>query len=313
MSLWNIIKNLPSRITINDTISNAKNTRDNIISNLIPNITTVANALPNPESKYVTDLVGRFENYDRKKFKETNFFYIVKNAANNMVEYLNFICKHPHTFSEVETTQGISLDKATHLKLINMTRYLAAKLPGIINFAITQELILASEKARSKNKHATVYTLKDLYDAPKIISKINADLDASIPALVVFSNELKDIQATLSKLPKDVILNELTEDTLGHAHNLDPLGLNGFIPFDISINLNPFYYIGSIKAKWDNYVYESTKDEYQLVALKLIELQSLAEYGGNAGTEKQIKYYQDKAKRLQVEIMQYEEEHSGEY
>ena len=311
MALWTLIKNLPGRIAINDTIKEVSNTRNSIITDLIPNITAVNKAIPNPASEFAKGLEKRFSIFNKKAFKGKNAFEIIEIAANNMVEYLTFIYKHPHTFSEVETTQGITLDRATHLKLINIAKYLSIKLPSIINYMVSCELVKSSEEARKKNKHSTVYTIKDLYDAPKLLTKVSESIENSIPGISIFANNLADIEAAITHLPKGVILNEITENTLGHAHNLDPLGLNGFIPFDIPFNLNPFYYIGAIKVKWDNYVYEATKDEYQLVSLKLIELQQIQSYGGDAATEKQIAYYQEKVKRLEISIRDYEEAHSG--
>lgn len=308
VSLYEYAMGLPARIISSETLSVVSSLRDQN-ANFISLIGGV-----NDKLKVACPTVKDF--FDRpgvtgiKAYRNASAYEILATAANNVAGYLSFLLKNTHLFSHVESNQGLTADKATHYKLIGIAKFFVLNAHRMLNFLITHELCDMSKARHKANSHATLYTIEKMYSVGEVkeIAKMSENF---FVGLQVFGMAVTDIEKAIKRIPAGIVINAVTEDTAGIAHNLDPLALRGFRIFDITWNLNPFYYIGAAYAWIENHIYAANKEEAVSINLKLSELEALNDGTGDAHLEKSIEYYQEKLSRLQADIRRYEEEHGG--
>ncbi|MFM7008368.1 MAG: hypothetical protein ACKO0Z_03430 [Betaproteobacteria bacterium] len=307
-SLYEYVMGLPARIVSSETLSMISSLREQN-ANFSTLVQGVAKKLRTP-CPTVREYFARPSIIEKKPFKDATAYEILAIATANIGEYLSFLMKNHHIFSHVESNQGLTADKATHYKLIGIAKFFVLNAHRMLNFLTTHELCDASKARRAKDKHVTLYQIEKMYSVGEVrdIAKMSENFFMCIQ---VFSMPVADIEKAIKRIPAGIVINTVTEDTAGMAHNLDPLGLRGFRIFDITWNLNPFYYIGAAYAWVENHIYAANKEEAIAINLKLSELEALNDGTGDAGLERSIDYYQNKLSHLQAEIRRYEEQHGG--
>ena len=306
MATFDFLKRTPARLTNDSILRDVSTMIDNLSRNTLPNVKRIADRITASESPYI--LQAEKELKKEKAYKDKCYFRMIEIAGTNALGYLTYVYHNKHIFEDTVVTSGMTVDKATHLGLLSVAKFFAMFTAKLVDFAIACELSELSKKEQKKNKNAQPWDMKTQY-SPGKIKDCESLMGNYVAALKIFSITEKEINSGIAKLPAHAIVTEMTEQTLGHTHDLDPVRLSGFIPIDLRYNLNPIYYIGSLLADIDNWIYSATKDEYNLAMARLQEYEAMADNGGSAAAQRGIEHYRNKVEILERQIREYEEKH----
>ncbi len=122
----------------------------------------------------------------------------------------------------------------------------------------------------------------------------------------VMRRDPKDIAKALKGLP-DSTITELTEKTLPAM-----LGEKAVDPFSLrhlSVQVNPFYFIGMLKAEYQANKYKGAKAELELLQLRKLNLEKLLAKSPDARLEKEIEYMANRVSGLNYDIDKMEKEY----
>ena len=283
-SFFSKILGFKATYTRNEVMISADKTREIINNHTLPCLQGVADVYAS--GKFTSSDVNELLKAITQETGGKNAFAEIGRILGKTVEILDHCTEHSQkVFSSNEVSAGMTFAKFTMLRTIQVGNFASEYSRKLTNWSLAMESVKLghAELGVSKNEDRWV----------------RSNFNDFIVAIRALDRDVKDFKAYIEGLP-DAIISEATErtfsSTLGEAKT-DPMNLRGF-----SIQFNPFYFLGMLRANWQAKKYEAAEDDLALIQMRIMQLQATRSNTPNARLEKQIAYHQDRATATMAEI-----------
>lgn len=206
-------------------------------------------------------------------------------------------------FADVESTIGMTFQKATYLRLISSASFANDYARQFLNYLYAAE---TSKLAPSDNPLANTLT-------PAERKYVEANFDNFCVIMAILAGDQKDVMEAIDDLP-DAIVSEKSEQTLLGSlgsRKLDPLGFNNLIaPVTLSVRWNPFYLIGILVADFQVAQYKAADDEVSLLGLRRLNLEKLHAKKPDARLQQEIDYLANRVSKARHTLMTMEQKYA---
>jgi hypothetical protein len=234
-----------------------------------------------------------------------------KHGSHNLVEAISDILnrtvvllgqigeKSDVVFSEVESTLGMTFQKAMYLRLISAATFADDYARKLLNYLYVVETAHVDPQGSPLAGALT----------PAEQSWVEANYRNFCLTLAILEKDPREVMQQIDELP-DALVTEHTEQALigsvGKA-KMDPLGFHGFsLPVSISVKWNPFYLIGTMLADFRVAQYKCAKEELELLQMRKLNLEKLYAKQPDARIQQQLEYMSDRVARLNFELQETE-------
>ena len=219
--------------------------------------------------------------------KGKNSFDRIFRCLNNAVKIIEFCAQYSERiFSETETRVSLTYEKYTLMRTVQLAEFAAKYSRKLLNVTLALEV-----KANNSGV--------DVLPSKKEMDWVVKNTVAFCSALRVLDHSADDFEKHLKSVP-DALINAETEKTFASTvgeHKYDPMNMRNF-----SVDYNPFYFIGMLKASYQAQYYESCQEDLQLLQFRLQQMQRQQAGQNDPKLEKQISYTQNRVTELQAEV-----------
>lgn len=220
----------------------------------------------------------------------------IREALENATQILAFIgTESKHLYSDTEANVSLTYVKATYLRLIEATEFASAYSLKWLN----QLYILETAEVDSHVKLRTSLS-------PAEVQWLQAHYFDFLTCIAVLKKSVKDIEKGVKEMP-DAMITDLTESTFPTTvgtNKVDPFALR-----QLSAAVNPSYLIGLWLVERQAKAYKAKKAELELLQMRLLNLQRIAEKSPDARLQKEIDYMADRVSGMNYEILKTEKEY----
>jgi len=253
-------------------------------------------------SSFKSDVVNAYDKEFKKVIKGgKNLVQQINDAIEKVEETVELVADLIESnFSDTIATSGISYSQANIIQLGEYCAFFSRYSIRLLNFLTVHETTEYEDSGIEKGE------LKDSL-SPAEIQWVQANLPSFLLVFPIVTQDVDKTTKALSGIPDIAITPEnyrTLSSTVGE-NKLDPLATK-YIP----AKMNIFMYLGKWIAEGQVKRYNAAKEEKEAVELRLINLKSLDKGNPNPGIQKQIRYYESKAQRLQAEIAQMEKDYA---
>lgn len=234
------------------------------------------------------------------KVDEKSFIGNVKTSIENaitLLEHLQDIAKKD--FSETEASLALTYKKSNILRLIQVAEFLSVYSRKLLNY------IYVVESADFEGSPS----LKEALTKVEIDFVEDNFYNFTIACRTI-NNANKNFDRAYKDIPEAVItdLSEVTlPETIGNA-KLDPFMMNGFI--NVSVVWNPFYLIAMTISEYQATKFKSTQNEFNMLQLRMLNLEKLHNKEPDAALQKEIVYNQTRLNDLEYKIHKMKEDYN---
>jgi hypothetical protein len=303
MQLFSYLKGLFHRITRGQIKASCDAVVESLQKHTLPSYTQASELfkLHKLSSKEAKDFITEFNKVVGAKNGETMIDGI-KSALENAVALLTQIGdKSDAVFSDVESTLGMTFQKAMYLRLISSATFANDYARQFLNYLYVVETAGV----------ANGFTLQQAL-SPAERQWVEGNFSNFCVILSILDNDVKKVFEQLDELP-DAIVSEGSENAIAGAigtKKLDPLGFRGLgMPVTVSIKWNPFYLIGTIIADYRAAQYKCAKEEVDLLQMRKLHYEKLLAKQPDARLEAQIEYMADRVSKLNFELHEMEKKY----
>lgn len=237
-----------------------------------------------------SDLAKRLQGELRSVFPEfahSDLFDILVNLFRSVPGQLDvlehFVEQH---FAKDQTKEAITYRRATVLQYLDTLTF-------AVEFATnwTVRVVAAEAALAAKEPERT-----DAYLTPRQKEEFDSLKTDWFAALKVVYQDPKVLLSAIEHVP-DAVVSETNDAAVAATRSIDPLKMNFIRP-----RFNLLYRLGMMKAEWDVARIQRSKEEKQLMELRLHEL-TLARTGAtNPRLEHQIKLVTDRLNKINFRI-----------
>lgn len=222
----------------------------------------------------------------------------------NTVKLLNLISEKSDTvFSDIESTLGMTYQKAMYLRLISAATFANDYSLKFLNYLYVLE---TSNLDPQENPVGDSLT-------PAEISNLNGNFNNFLLVLDVLNNNIDDVISSLDDLP-DAVVSEQSDHVLGGSlgeRKIDPFGMRGLVlPVSVGVNYNPFHLLGMLVADFRVTQYKCSKEQVELLQLRKLNLEKLQAKKPDARLQKQIDDLANRVKHLNYQLDQMKEKYA---
>lgn len=222
----------------------------------------------------------------------------------NTVKLLNMISEKSDTvFSDIESTLGMTYQKAMYLRLISAATFANDYSLKFLNYLYVLETSNLNPQENPVGESLT----------PAEISNLNGNFNNFLLVLSVLNNNIDDVISSLDELP-DAVVSEQSDHVLGGSlgeRKIDPFGMRGLVlPVNVGVNYNPFHLLGMIIADFRVAQYKCSKEQVELLQLRKLNLEKLHAKKPDARLQKQIDDLTNRVKHLNYQLDQMKEKYA---
>lgn len=193
-----------------------------------------------------------------------------------------------NTYSNAEASAALDFQKATLLRIAQAADFVNDFGKKLLNAIYVNE---AAERGIGANM------------VPAQVKYIEKHYNDFLTALGFLFTDVEKFNRSFKEIPQ-ALISQISEETLAQTvgwNKLDPFALRGFI------GMSPvFLFFAERQAK----KYKETKDQYELLQLRMLQLEKLYANEPDAGLEKQINIMQDRLTTLEFQLKKTEEEYN---
>lgn len=301
MSVIAFIKKLTPNFERSRILEDIGQQKEYLNDTLIPNLKNAAklHAGQSMHSEWGKEFVGTF-NYALPEYRSRGVFqglaeYFVKiSVALQQIEN-----QVPDLFNADVTVETLTYQKATILKYLESSRFLAKYSSRALSMLLTAETA-ASLKKDEKSAFEAQFTKweKDW---------IAAANQQYIDTLRALNKNPRDIISAVQQIP-EITVSEGKEKVLNQTvgqQKLDPLRLGFLSPAS-----SPIYTLRMYITEWQHENYKAGVEEARVLELKVLELKNALEGKEDARTEKALEYTKGRLDKLNAKLQDYEEQGS---
>jgi hypothetical protein len=305
MQLFNYLKGLFHRITRGQIQASCDAVTDNLQKHTIVGYTQASDLfktrkLSSPEAKEMisqyTKTVGSLRNGD-------TLIDGIKTILENTVTLLTQISEKSQTvFSDVESTLGMTFQKAMYLRLISAATFVNDYAPRLLDYLYVVETAHLDPQG-SPLENALTGAQREW---------ITANYGNFCIVLSILKNDAAEVIKQVDELP-DAVVSEHSEHSLAGAsgkQRIDPFGFHGLaLPMHVSVKWNPFYLVGQLIADFRTAQYKETKSQLELLQLRKLNLEKIHDKKPDARLQQEIEYLADRVATMQFELSEMENKH----
>ncbi len=206
--------------------------------------------------------------------------------------------RSPSVFSDVESTLGMTFQKATYLRLISSA-----------NFAYDYSLLLLNYLYAAETEGALMGTL-----TPAERKYVEGNFENFAVILSILDGKPQDVLEAADELPDAVVSEQAERMMLGSLgeKRMDPLGFRGLgLPVSIGVNWNPFYLGATIYADFKVAQYKAAKEQVSLIQMRKLNLEMQHKKQPSARLEQEIEYLSGRVSKLNHELFTMEQKYAG--
>lgn len=231
-------------------------------------------------SKFNKDLEDEFKKVIGGKGKK-GIIEGTRDALKNSLLILEIAEKlSQEIYNENEANISLDFQKATLLRIVQASEFASDYARKLLNAIYVNE---AAERGIGANM------------VPAQVKYIQKNFNDFLTAIEFMFTDSAKFEAKFKEIPQ-AIISDISEKTLAQTtgvQKLDPFTLRGFV------GMSPIYmFIAQRQAE----KYKETKEQYELLQLRMLQLKKLQEKQADASLEKQINYMQDRLTTLEFKI-----------
>lgn len=254
-------------------------------------------------SKEAKDFIAEFTKTVGAPKSGGSIIESIKTILENTVTLLTQIGdKSDAVFSDVESTLGMSFQKATYLRMISAATFANDFARQFLNYLYVVE---------TAHLDAASGSLQDAL-TPAERAWVEGNYSNFCLVLSILNNDVATVFQQVDELP-DALVSEQSEEALAGSlgqKRIDPLGMRGLsMPFNVSVKWNPFYLIATIRADYRAAQYKCAKEELDLLQLRKLNLEKVQAKQPDARLQQQIQYLADRVSKLQFELQEMEKKY----
>lgn len=270
--------------TRNEVMVSADKTREIINNHTLPCLQGVSDVYASGAFK--NDEINAFCKIILRDLDGKNAFQRIQDVLNKAVLVIDYCAENSQKiFSSNEASAGMTFAKFTMLRTIQVASFASEYSRKFCNWSLAKESEEFGHKELGVSKNENTW--------------IRNNFDDFMVALNALNRDVSSFKSYIDGLP-DAIISEATErtfsSTLGDAKT-DPMNIRGF-----SVEFNPFYFLGMVRANWQAKRYEAAEQDLTLIQMRVMQLQAARTGDSDARLEKQIAYHQERATAMMRDI-----------
>lgn len=305
MQLFSYLKGLFHRITRGQIKASCDGVVESLQKHTLPAYVQAADCfkLHKLSSKESKDFGNEFNKVVGSVKGSSSMIESIKDILENTIALLTQIGEKSDTvFSDVESTLGMTFQKATYLRLISAATFANDYARQFLNYVYVAE---------TQNVDAGSGTLQAAL-SPAERAWVEGNFSNFCLVLAILKNNVQEVFQQVDTIP-DAIVSEQSESALAGSlgfKKVDPLGFHGLAaPINVSVKWNPFYLLATIVADYRSAQYKCAKEELDLLQLRKLNLEKLHAKQPDARLQQQIEYLGGRVSGLQFELQEMEKKY----
>lgn len=306
MQIFNFLKGLFHRINRGQIQSSCVAVVDSIQKHTLPAYAQAAELFKvrKISSKVGLELAAEFKKGVGNVKGAANMPDAIRHILENTVKLLNLIAERADAvFSDVESTLGMTYQKAMYLRLIAAATFADDYSRKFLNYLYIQETGSLTPDDNSVFDDIT----------PAEIQYIQGNFGNYLVVMAIFNNDFNHVLSSVDELPDAVVSEQSDKVLIGSLgiKKVDPLGFNGLaLPITVGVKWNPFYLAGMLVADFRAAQYRFAKEELELLELRKLNLEKLYAKKPDARLQQQISHLSDRVSRLNYELNEMKEKYA---
>lgn len=301
MSMIGFVKSLAPNFDRSRIVEDIGQQKEYLNDTLIPNLRGASKLLAGENLK---------SNHGRQlmtTFKAALPDYRSRGVFQGLAEYFSKIAvalqeienQIPDLFNPDVTVETLTYQKATILKYLDASRFVAQFASRSLSMTLTAETATALKKDE-KSELQKQFTKWEK-------NWVEANAQRFMDTLAALNKNPRDIISAVNQIPEvtiDANKDRVVGQTIG-MHKLDPLKL-GFIP----VSGNPIYKLRMYFTEWQQENYKAGVEEARVLELRILELKAALDGHEDARTQKALDYTKGRLDKLNAKLQDYEEQGS---
>lgn len=305
MQLFNYLKGLFHRITKGQIRASCDAVIESLQKHTLPAYAQAVELfrLHKFSSQEAKDFAVQFSKVVGAPRSSTTFVEAIRDILDNTVALLTQIGEKSDTvFADVESTLGMTFQKATYLRLISSATFADEFARRFLNYLYIVETAHMDPQGCA---------LKDAL-TPAELEWVQANMANFLSVLAVLQLPTQEVTSQVEELP-DAIVSEHSESALSGSlgsGKIDPFGFRNFLMPSVHVKWNPFYLVAQLLADFKITQHKRAKEELDLLQLRKLNLEKLYAKQPDARLQKQIEYLADRVSHLSFELQEMEKKYA---
>jgi len=306
MQIFNYLKGLFHRITRGQIKASCDLVIESLQKHTLPAYAQAGSLfkLRKISSKEGQDLIMQYKKQVRSMKGATTMVDSIHEILENTIKLLTSIGEKSDTlFNDVESTLGMTFQKAMYLRLISAATFADDFSRKVLNYLYVVETAHLDPKdlvlANTISPAERTYVVDNFANFALVMS--------------ILDNDVAEVLKQVDELP-DAVVSEQSEHVLGGSlglRKIDPLGFHGLaLPVTVGVKWNPFYLIGMLYSDFRAAQYKCSKEELDLLQMRKLNLEKTYAKKPDARLQKQIEYMADRVNGLTYELTQMQEHYA---
>lgn len=249
-------------------------------------------------SNFKSDVVKSYDKeFKRKNSGSKNIFQQISDTVSDVEELQTFVQdKLDESLTDVVASSGLTYMQAN---LIQLNQFLSFYVQYVLRL---QNFLIVSELAEYEDSGVTKAEINDSV-SPAEVEWVATNFPLFLQIYPIVTEDVKKVEKSLDNIPDFNITSDnykTLTSTVGE-NKLDPLAARF-----ISASINPMRLLVKWWAEWQVEKYNYAKELKEVAELRLLNLKSLEKNNPDPRVQKQIRFYEGRAQRLESKIAEME-------